>query len=246
MAQDSRSVNDIINNAFYLLGEVTPDVIPSASMVKTGLYILNDMLDSFSSLGVYIPFIKTINVTLVPNQGTYIISNIVPADFNYNRIIELDFVTVSVQQVSYPVNVVDRAIILNQVRFSQGQTRPGAVYMDKQDLQTNLTFYPKPDQAYECEIRAKFMFDRLSEFQVITEVPPHFYKFLRYSLARELRAYYPSASWNDITESEYQMMLKNVKAAPEINILINPDGLLMTPYQYTYNSIYGVLGVINP
>lgn len=246
MAQDSRTVNDIINNALYLIAAISPDRIPPASMVSRGLYLLNDMLDSFSSLGVYIPYIKTLDFTMVPNQGTYSISNIVPADIVANRIVELDFVTVTVQEVSYPVNVVDRAVILNQVRFAQGQTRPGAVYMDKQDLQTNLTFYPKPDQQYQCQIRAKFMLDRLSLFQVITEVPPHYYKFLRYALARELRSYYPSSSWDEIKENEYQMMLKNVKAAPEINILINPDGLLMTPYQYVYNSIYGVLGVINP
>ncbi len=204
------------------------------------------MLDSFSSLGVYIPFIKTIDVTLVPNQGTYSISNIVPADFNFNRIVELDFVNISIQGVSYPVNVVDRAVILNQVRFTQGQTRPGAVYMDNLDLQTNLTFYPNPDLEYQCQIRAKFMFDRLSLFQIITEVPPKYYKFLRYALGRELRSYYPSGSWDQIKEDEYQMMLKEIKASPEINMLINPDGLLMTPYQYVYNSIYGVLGVLNP
>lgn len=246
MAQDSRTVNDIINNAYYLLGEISPDVIPSASQVNTGLYVLNDMLDSFSSLGVYIPFIKTINVQLTPGQGTYVVSNIVPADFNFNRIVELDFVTVTIQQISYPVQVVDRAVILNQVRFSQGQTRPGAVFIDNYDLQSNLTFYPKPDIAYLCEIRAKFMFDRLSLYEVINEVPPKFYKFLRYALARELRSYFPSSSWDDIKESEYQMMLKNIKASPEINMLINPDGLLMVPYQYVYNSIYGVLGVLNP
>lgn len=246
MAQDSRTVNEIINNALYLISAISPDRIPPATMVNTALYLLNDMLDSFSSLGVYIPFIKVINVTLIPGQGTYVISNLVPADFNYNRLVELDFVTVSVDQISYPVNVVDRAVILNQVRFIQGQTRPGAVYMDKYDLSTNLTFYPAPDQAYACEIRAKFMFDRLQLFQVITEVPPKYFKFLRYALGRELRSYYPSSSWDQIKEDEYQMILKNIKASPEINVLINPDGLLMTPYQYVYNSIYGVLGVLNP
>jgi hypothetical protein len=246
MAQDSRTVNDIINNAFYLLGEISPDVVPSASDVNTGLYVLNDLLDSFSGASVLIPFIKTIDVTLVPNQGTYVISNIVPADFNFNRIVELDFVTVTIQQISYPVNIVDRAVILNQVRFSQGQTRPGAVFMDNLDLQTNLTFYPKPDQAYSCQIRAKFMFDRLSLFQVITEVPPKYYRFLKYALARELLAYYPSGSWSATTEDEYKKMLANIETSAEINVLINPDGLLMTPYQYVYNSIYGVLGVLNP
>lgn len=242
MAQDSRSVNDIINNALYLISAISPDRIPPEPMVSRGLYLLNDMLDSFSSLGVYIPFIKTIDVTLVPNQGTYVVSNIVPADFNFNRIVELDFVTIGIQEIQYPVNIVDRAVILNQVRYQQGATRPGAVYMDKLDLQTNLTFYPKPDQQYNCQIRAKFMFDRLSLFQVITEVPPYFYKFLRYALGRELISYYPSSAWDERKESEYQMMWKNVKGATEVNLLINPDGLLMTPYGCSYN--YGILGNI--
>lgn len=241
MAQDSRTVNDIINNAFYTLGEITPDVIPSASDVSTGLYILNDMLDSFSALGVNIPFIKTIDVVLVPDQATYVISNIVPADFNFNRIVELDFVSLFIQQIEFPVRIVDRAVILNNVRYPQISQRPGSVYMDKLDLQTNLTFYPAPNLAYQCQIRGKFMFDRLSMFQVITEVPPHFYKFLRYALARELSSYYPSNSWNDTKESEYQMMLKNVKSAVEVNLLINPDNLLMNPFRYGYYTKYGVL-----
>ena len=240
MAQDSRTVNDIINNALYLINAISPDRITPEPMLSRGLYLLNDLLDSFSSLGVYIPFIKTIDVTLIPNQGTYSISNIVPADFTFNRIVELDFVSFNIDSMIYPVDIVDRAVILNNVRYPQGATRPGCVYMDKQDTKTELTFYPVPNQAYNCQIRAKFMFDRLSKFQIITEVPPHYYRFLRYALGRELDSYYPSSSWTDKKENEYQVMLKNVKAATEINLLIKPDGILMAPYRNGYYILYGL------
>jgi len=240
MAQDSRTVNDILTNALYLINAISPDRIPPEPMISRALYLLNDLLDSFSSLGVFIPFIKTIDVTLVPNQGTYSISNIVPADFNFNRIVELDFINFNIDSMIYPVDIVDRAVILNNVRYPQGATRPGAVYMDKQDTLTQLIFYPVPDQAYACQIRAKFMFDRLSLFQVITEVPPHYYRFLRYAVGRELDSYYPSSSWNEKLENEYQMLLKNVKAAVEINLLLKPDGILMQPYRNAYYILYGL------
>jgi hypothetical protein len=115
--------------------------------------------------------------------------------------------------------------------------------MDKLELQTNLTFYPVPDLAYVCTVRGKFMLNRLSLFEVIQEVPPYFYKFLRYALGRELRSYYPSSSWDQIKEDEYQAMLKHIKASTEINILINTDPILMHPWQgsYTQGWLTGVI-----
>jgi hypothetical protein len=236
MAQDSRSVNDIINNAFYLIGEITPDIIPPASLIDRGLFLLNDMLDSFSALGVFIPVIKEITVTLTASQATYSISNIVPADFNFNRLVELDFVIIRQDNTDYPVRVVDRATILNGIRYPRAFTRPCYVYMDKLELQTNLTFYPVPSLAFVVNIRGKFMLDRLSMFQVITEVPPHYFKFLRYALARELTSYYPSSNWKQTQEDEYQMMLKRIKAATPVNLLISPDPILMFPWQGNYST----------
>lgn len=241
MTQDTRTTNDIINNAFYFLGEVTPDVIPSASLVARGLFLLNNILDSFSRLGVYIPLIKEINVQLNPGQATYVISNIVPADFNFNRIVELDFVILTLENINFPVRIVDRAVVLNGIRYPTILQRPGEVYIDRQELQTNIVFYPAPDLAYQCSIRAKFMLNRLSLFQVITEVPPYYYDFLITALARKLYDYYPSTQWTPKKEEDYQMMLKDIKAAPEINLLIQPDALLMFPYRYGYYTRFGVL-----
>lgn len=241
MAQDSRTTNDIINNAFYLIGEITPDVIPPASLVSRGLYLLNDLLDSFSAEGVFIPNIKEIDVILIPGKSTYIVSNIVPADFNFNRIVELDFVTIQIQTIDYPVQVVDRAVILNNVRYPSLQAQPNKVYMDRLDLQTNLTFYPTPNLAYTTQIRAKFMLDRLSLFEVINEVPPYYYRFLRYALGRELSSYYPSSTWAQKQEDDYLKMYQVIKGSAEINILIDPDPILMQSYRYGYYDLFGVI-----
>jgi len=241
MAQDSRSVNDIINNAFYLLGEVTPDTIPSSSMLDRGLFLLNDMLDSFSGAGVFIPCIREITVTLTPGQHTYIISNIIPADFNFNRIVELDFVIIDQENIDYPVRIVDRAVVLNSIRYPTIQGMPDKVYLDRLELQSNLTFYPTPQLAFITKIRAKFMLDRLAPFQVITEVPPYYYKFLRYGLARELASYYPSGSWKEIQENEYQMMYQRIKGSAEVNLLIDPDYILMSPFRHGYYDKFGII-----
>jgi hypothetical protein len=241
MAQDSRTVNDIINNAFFLIGAITPDRIPTASDVNTGLYLLNDLLDSFSVIGVMIPTIKDIVVTLTPGKADYIVSNIVPADFNFNRIVELDFVRINEQSIIYPVRVVDRAVIQNAVRFEASQAMPDKVFLDKQELYSRLSFYPTPQLAYVTTISAKFMFNRLSLYQVINEVPPDYYKFLRYSLARELRSYYPSAQWDEVKENEYQMMLRHIQAGSEVNLLIDPDNILMTPFFRGYYYNFGII-----
>ena len=241
MAQDSRTVNDIINNAFYLLGEVTPDTIPSASMVDRGLFLLNDMLDSFSGEGVFIPTIKEVSVTLTPNQATYTVSNIVPADFNLNRIVELDFVIIRQENIDYPIRIVDRAVVLNVIRYPTLVGLPDKVFLDRLELQSNLTFYPTPSLAFNVKMRAKFMLDRLSMFQVINEVPPYYYKFLRYGLARELSSYYPSSQWKEVQENEYQMMLQRIKGSAEVNLLIDPDYILLSPFRHGYYDKFGII-----
>lgn len=247
MAQDPRTVNDIINNAFYLLGEVTPDTIPTASMINRGLFVLNTMLDSFSGEGVFIPSIKEIIVTLNPNQATYVISNIVPADFDFNRIVELDFVIIEQQNIDYPIRIVDRAVVLNNIRYPTLVGMPDKVYLDRLELQSNLTFYPTPSLAFTCKIRAKFMLDSLSLFDVITEVPPYFFQFLIYGVARQLSAYYPSSSWKtssfafSVQEEEYQTMLQRLKGSAEVNLLIDPDYILLSPFRHGYYDRFGIV-----
>jgi hypothetical protein len=155
--------------------------------------------------------------------------------------VELDFVVITYQNINFPVRIVDRAVVLNNIRYPQIVQRPGEIFMDRLELQSNLTFYPSPDLAYHASIRAKFMLDSLALYETITNVPPYYFDFLITALARKLSSYYPSSRWKEQQEADYQMTLKEMKAAPEVNLLIDPDELLMYPYRYGYYTRFGVL-----
>jgi hypothetical protein len=241
MPQTPRTANDIIVRAFYLIGEFSPNRLPDATDMQEGLYCLNDLFDHFASLGIYIPYIKELTFNLITNQENYTLSNIIPADVDSERIVELEFVNVAIdgQEISYPVRIINRSSLLNNTRFTALQTRPGFVILERQDLYSQLTFYPKPDQPYVCTVRAKFMLDKLELFDNLEEVPPYYFRFLRYALARELLNIYPSANWSKMSEETYQSMVANLKAATDMNLAIYPDNLLMNQYGDIGYNIFG-------
>lgn len=240
MPQTSRTTNDIIVRAFYLIGEFAPDETPSGSQITEGLYYLNDLFDSFSALGIYIPFIRELVFDLEIGKDEYTISNLVPADVNFERIVELDYVNIIRETVSYPVRIIKRADLLNSARVVNIKSRPGFVIFVRDDLVSKLKFYATPDFPFECHVRAKFMLDHLGLFDNLDEVPPYYFRFLRYALGRELLNVYPSSNWSAQAEGEYQIMLKNLTAATDINLTIYPDNLLMKRYgEFLYES-FGV------
>ncbi len=232
MPQVPRTANDIILRAFYLIGEVSPNEVPTAAQAAEGLYSFNDLLDSFSAVGVMIPFIKKLNFTMTVGKDEYTISNIAGqnADIDFERIVELDYVNIIRENISYPCRVIKRSELLNNTRLVNLKTRPGFVILIRSDLDSTLKFYPVPAFPYEVNVRAKFMLDHVELFDRLDEVPPYYYRFMRYALARELLNIYPSANWSPQAEKDYEIMLKNVTAAADIDMAIFPDNILMSPF----------------
>lgn len=240
MPQTLRTANDIIVKSFYLIGEISPDELPSGSQVTEALYYLNDLFDHFSSLGIFIPFVKDLTFNLQAGKDKYTISNVDPADIVAERIVELDYVNVVRDNISYPVRIVRRSDVFNNTRLVNLTTRPGTVILERDNQVTTLQFYPVPDFTYECNVRAKFMLDHLELFDDIEEIPPYYFRFLRYALGRELLNVYPSANWSDRAEAEYQAMYRNITAANDLDMSIFPSNILMSKYG---GSIYESFGV---
>lgn len=239
MPQASRTVNDIIVNSFYQIGELSPDEVPSASLISRGLYLLNDMLDSFAVSGIYIPFIRDLTFNLSAGKDIYTISNVVTADITYERLVALEYVNVKRDTVSYPVRVINRAELFNQTRVTDLPSRPTKVILERRDFFSQLQFYPVPQFDYECTIRGKFMFDKLELYDAIDEVPAYYYRFMRYALARELKSFYPSANWGETDEKEFQKMMKDITGSNDTNMLIMADDILMNGYR---RSVYDSFG----
>lgn len=237
MPQNPRTTNDIIMRSYYLMGELSPDELPTASQISEGLYYLNDLLDFFSSSGIFIPFVTELKFNLVANQDKYTISNNVPADVVADQIVEIDYCNVIRDNISYPVRLISRSELFNNTRLVNIKTRPGLVILNRQELFSEIQFYPTPVFPYECNLRIKSYLDSLELLDVLNEIPRFYYRFLRYALARELSSVFPSSSWTPKLEKEYEFMYQQVVAATDIDMTIYPDNILMDPFgELTYEA----------
>lgn len=237
MPQVTRTTNELIVSSLYLLGELGVGEVPDSMMLSTGIEILNEILDGFSADSIYIPFLTTINFTFVVGQQTYAISDIVPADINADRVVDLSFANYTVatdtdNPITYPLIIASKANYYNVTRLQNLQARPGMIFLNKQDTESFITVYPAPDQTYECSIQVKGMIDQLTPNEDLTELPPFYYGFLKYALAREFRSYYPSGNWNDTAEKKYQEYISTLKNANETDLTLRPSAIGTVPSPY--------------
>lgn len=91
MPQITRTTNDLIVNSLYLLGELGVGETPTNFMLQTGLELINELLDKFAADSIYIPFLTTIDFNFVVGIDTYSISDMIPADINADRVVDLTF-----------------------------------------------------------------------------------------------------------------------------------------------------------
>ena len=242
MAQVTRTTNDLIISSLYLLGELGVGETPDNFMISTGLEILNEILDGFSADSIYIPYITTIDFSMVPNKDTYSFSDIAPADIVTNRFIDLVYANYTVEENSespivYPLKILSKAEYYNVIRLDNLDTRPGFIFMNKQPTETFITLYPSPDQPYPCSIQVKGMLNFLSANEDLTQLPPYYARFLKYALAREFLSYYPSGNWPQTAEQKYQELYANLKAGNEVDLTLRPSQLLITPQPYYWQTI---------
>jgi hypothetical protein len=196
-------------------------------MLSTGLELINEILDKFSADSIYIPYETTIDFVMVPGQAEYTISDMVPANITADRIVDLTFANYTVEeQVTYPLRIINKATYYDIVRLNTLQTRPGFVFLNKQPTESIITFYPVPDRPYPCSIKAKVMINKLEAQDSLNEVPPFYYGFLKYALARKFLAYYPSGNWPKENEDEYQDYYQTLKNVNETDLTIRPSLLL--------------------
>lgn len=238
MTQVTRTTNELIINSLYLLGELGVGETPDAFMLSTGLELVNELIDKFTADSIYIPFLTTLSFTMVVGQATYSVGG-TGSDIIADRIVDLSFANYLVQTIEYPIRIINKATYYGIVRLTPPQlmARPGFCFLDKQDTQSFVTFYPSPDQPYPCTLRAKVMIDKLDEHEDLTELPPFYYGFLKYALARKFLSYYPSGNWPQTAEDEYQDYFNTLKNANETDLTIRPSVIMDAPQPFYWPNI---------
>jgi hypothetical protein len=238
MSQVQRTVNQLIIQAYRLIGELGDAEPLTDTMLQDGLYCMNELLDQFSVSSVYVPFVSTINFNFTPMQDTYTFSDIVPADFVSSRFVDLSLANYQVDgEIFYPIRIIDRADYYLQTRVTNVTARPGLVWVNKQGTETAIVFYPIPDQPYLCQLQVKVMINSFAPQDSLNSIPPHYVRFLKYALSRELKAYYPSANWPTENEDEYQRTFQSLRQGLEKDVGIRPSAIMVSKEPYYWQTI---------
>lgn len=242
MGQIVPTTNQLIINSLYLLGELGVGETPDSFMLSSGLELLNELLNKFCSDSIYIPYLYTLDFTLEQGKDTYSASDIVPADFDISRIIDLSFANYQIPStgdtaVVYPIRIISKATYYGVVRQTNLQSRPGFIFLNKQANESFVVFYPIPDQAYPCQLQLKLMLQSLSSQDDLSQLPPQAYGFLKYALARKFLSYYPSNNWPQANEDEYQDYYNIFKIVNETDVTLRPSQILTTPEPFYWPNI---------
>jgi hypothetical protein len=137
----------------------------------------------------------------------------------------------------YPLRIINKATYWNVVRQTNLLARPGFIFLDKQATESFITVYPVPDQPYPYSIQCKLMINSLSNQDTLGELPPNYYGFLKYALARKFLAYYPSGNWPQQNEDEYLDYYNTFKNSNETDMTIRPSVVLTAPEPFYWPNI---------
>ena len=242
MTQIVKTVNQLIINSLYLIGELGVGETPDPFMLSSGLELINELLAKFAEDSIYIPYLTELNFNLVVAQASYVISDMVPnPDVVADRIVDLSFANYTVpsagQGIIYPLQIINKAQYYGVTRLLPLNTRPGFIFLDKQDVESIITLYPAPDQPYPCRLGVKCMMNSLAANQTLEALPPFYYGFLKYCLARKFLSYYPSGNWPQTSEDEYNDYYSAIKNANETDVTVRPSAVLSRAEPFYWQNI---------
>lgn len=231
----SKTVRKLITQAYKLIGKASEHQNLTSAQIKDGLDALNDRLDHFGSVSNYIAFAQSITFPLVIGQETYELSNEVGADVVTNRLIEVDIVTLNVTGTEYPVKILDDKFYYGAVRDSAESGRPENVFLQNDTLSSFLTFFKKPDVAYTCFVKGKFVLSNLVLSDNLNELPQYYNEFLKYDLAKILKDSYEGNSWSQMKEAHYQQLSDDIFKMNDIPLTIDTSVALGSGSHVTRN-----------
>lgn len=137
----------------------------------------------------------------------------------------------------YPLRIINKAQYWGVVRQTNLLARPGFIFLNKQPQESFVTVYPVPDQPYPFKLQVKSMINSLGPQDTLGELPPNYYGFMKYALARKFLAYYPSGNWPQQNEDEYQDYYMTFKNANETDLTIRPSVTMTAPEPFYWPNI---------
>lgn len=227
MPEITRTTIDIIQGAFKLIGVFSEDRALSGKRADEGLYYINILLDDFANSSIRIAYNALLNFNLVQNQQAYEISNKSGADVSNNPLVALKYVNLTDGDIQYEVEIIPDNLYYENTKLNTLTGRPLRIFLQNDIDESNLFFVIKPDKAYPCTVKGKFVLNHVTLHQVLNDVPAYYHLFLEYALGRLLHSRYPGSTWDKAAEDTYQDRLKRITAANDQDLTIATNGMFL-------------------
>lgn len=224
------TASDIIVKAFYLIGEYSPDEQPTGAEMNEALDYLNELLDSFSSTGLMIPFTDEFTFNTQQGQADYTFGPDAGNDFQMQQFRQIMDVYLQYYGVNYPLVEISHDQANQIVRYPAAQSRPTQLFMQKHNTYNKITLYYTPDLSYPIVMRVKYDLQNLTLNTPITSLPRYYRRFLRYILGKELSSVFETGTWDDKKEAELQKMIIDLTPANDLDVSLKLSTALTKKY----------------
>lgn len=226
------TTNNLVRDAYKLISVIDIyDTLQDAQQ-QQAIELLNEIL-SVDENDAAVPYFQVISFQAVANQSVYQFSNEMGADVTTNPITLVRNIQYLLDsQTRVPISPRNQDQFKNVMKYQLSVGQPQEYYFYREQNQSFIEFWPKPNSNWTIEVAAKIMFDVQVKNGTLSSIPSSFYRYLKYSLAKELATSYNDAIWTERHESTYEALFNQVRAAAEQDYTIQPSPALNSPMLY--------------
>jgi hypothetical protein len=220
----AQTVRDFVTDSYQLISASNPIVPLQGNDLQKGIQFLNELIKSYSSSSLRLTIAKEISFPVQVGQKyvTFGDPTYVPTpDVTVGRLSNLENAWLELQGVTYPLIQESRNVFFGSYKYDPQQGLPRFIII-KNDLNlTTAQLYPSPSQGYTVFIYGKFEMPYLTSNDTMSDFPLYYYRFLKYSLARELAFYKGrSSAWDKKLESRYLELVSEMESVSTMNLVI--------------------------
>lgn len=177
----TKSISDIVSEAFRLLNIIDGEQDPDATQMTRGARMLQIMLKSLQAQGPQMYLRRDIDIQLVASVVDY------PMSAEPTDIIELISATVvdpaDTNEIERPVTIISRSDYEDQLNKLVTSTVPNMIVFETTDTDSTILVWPVPTESWILRLDARIKF---TEFTLTTdeiEVPDYWIEAIIYRLA---------------------------------------------------------------
>lgn len=213
---------DFVRTCLVNAKVINPREETPAVYVSDGLQILNEVLSSWSGLGIYVPFTTSIQINLVPDVFEYVVTP---------PILELQEANlVDASNVKSRLTPVDK-FFYNTQNNVLAKGRPFYIYystdnefetINSRERSTTVTFFVTPVTYYTANLIIKRPLAHLTIDEEISSLPDFYFLALRMMTTYHISIYFSTVLDPRFNE-ELQSLKTQLKAMIPVDMSINVD-----------------------